>query len=797
LSALLLYLVVVCAILWAWDRWVQPLTRAAALALLLLPLCFTGRALLTGRIYAPIDLPFMSEPLLAFRSDFGLGAVAHNGTLTDLYQQQIPWRAAVRWAWSHGEWPLLNPFMLCGDILAAAAQTAPYDPFNLLSLVIPLSASLTFAAAITFFLAGFGAFAFARALGCREVAALIAAAGWMYCGVMTFFVGWPIARAWALLPLILFGVRMVVRETTVKSAVVLTIAFVLEIFAGHPETLLHVAALGAVYGVFELVAMRARPVRAIAIALLSGAIAFGLTAIFLLPFLQAAPQTVEHETRTGIYAHTRYPAMPEVTKRRLGNMFLPFYGGQPWHDDAISAEWDPETARAGSVIVALALVALVVAPRRRETWFFFALAVVCAWAGAEALPVSRILHALPLFDIALNHRFVYGAAFFLSILAAIGADGAAGFSPPNGGLKGAAPLVVIAVAVALGIAAAIVSPGQLKLGLPANLIRVNVLAELVPLLAIFVLLVWARTPTGPRILAILGLLLVQRVIEDGGIYPSLPQRVFYPEIPTIRAVPKESAEPFRIAGAHYALIPDTAALYGMEDVRGYEAMTNARLAATYPAWCVGQPVSFNAIGDLAKPFLSFLNIRYVVAPPDTLPSHPWKLVAQDKGGKLFENVEVLPRAFVPPRIRYEPSSTPILAGMYKATDFAGMAWIEAREYPPHEIANGPGRVTTRRAKLGLEMDAAMDGDGWIVISQTAWKGWRAYIDGRRVETKYANHAFLGLFVPAGRHRIRLIYLPDSFTRGRAISFGTLALLAVIAMSRSAIRARARARRPSA
>src|SRR5947207_15695865 len=114
--------------------------------------------------------------------------------------------------------------------------------------------------------------------------------------------------------------------------------------------------------------------------------------------------------------------MPEVTKRRLGNMFLPFYGGQPWHDDAISSAWDPETARAGSVILALALAALVLAPRRRELWFFFALAVVCAWAGAEALPVSRILHALPLFNIALNHRFVYAAAFFLAMLAAIGID---------------------------------------------------------------------------------------------------------------------------------------------------------------------------------------------------------------------------------------------------------------------------------------------------------------------------------------------------------------------------------------
>jgi hypothetical protein len=207
-------------------------------------------------------------------------------------------------------------------------------------------------------------------------------------------------------------------------------------------------------------------------------------------------------------------------------------------------------------------------------------------------------------------------------------------------------------------------------------------------------------------------------------------------------------------------------------------------------------VSFNAIGVLDKPFLSFLNIRYLFAPPDTLPPHPWKLVLQDKGGKLYENTEVLPRAFVPPRIRYEPSSTPILEQMFKAASFADMAWIEAPEYPPHQISNGPGQVTTRRARLGFDLDAAMDGDGWIVVSQTAWKGWRAYVDGKRVEMKYANHAFLGLFVPKGRHHIRLIYLPDSFTRGRAISLATLALLVVIPLTRRAMRGRARRSRPA-
>ena len=236
------------------------MSRTAAILLVLLPLCFTGRALLLGRVYAPIDLPFMSEPLDAYAAEFGVPKV-HNGTLSDLYCQIIPWRSAVRSAFAHGEWPLLNPYMLCGDILAAAAQPAPYDPFNLIAMVIPLASSLTFAAAMTFFLAGFGAFVFLRALESGELAALVAAAGWMFSGNVAFFVGWPLARSWVWLPLIFFAVRLVVREATIRGGVILMIALTLLILSGHPESLLHVTAVGAAYGLFEIATTRAPSAR--------------------------------------------------------------------------------------------------------------------------------------------------------------------------------------------------------------------------------------------------------------------------------------------------------------------------------------------------------------------------------------------------------------------------------------------------------------------------------------------------------------------------------------------------------
>ena len=778
MAALLLYLATTAALIAAWRRFARPVSRTAAIVLVLLPLCFTGRALLTGRVYAPADLPFMSEPLNAYAAELGV-LKAHNGTLSDLYCQIIPWRSAVRTAILQGEWPLLNPFMLCGDILAAAAQPAPYDPFNLIGMLIPLAPSLTFAAAMTFFLAGFGAFVFLRSLGCGELAALVAAAGWMFSGNMAFFVGWPMARAWAWLPLIFFAVRLVVREASVRGGVILTIALTLLILSGHPESLLHVTAIGAVYGLFEIVTTRKRAGRAILIAAASGVVALLLTAIFLLPFLEASQQTVEIHYRL---ENKRMPLvfMPMRITRRAANTLFPFWGGQPWRG-SVTPEWDPQTSRVGSIVLALAVAALLVAWRRKETWFFFALALVCLCAGFEAPPVSNLLHRLPLFDMALNERLAFGASCALSILAALAVDAIA-----DGSRRRRTAVILAVITIALALATFSVWPHELNAGVESVVLATNALAELVPI-AILAIFLTVRTPLRVVLPLALILILGQRMVEDGSIYPSLPLRVFYPKIPIIRAIPKNGDEPFRVAGAHFVLIPDSAAIYQLEDPRGYEAMTFARLFDTYLLWSIPQPISFNAIGDLQPPFLSFLNIKYAIVPNSVTVSGGWREVMKDRSAKLFENTRVLPRAFVPRRIRYERSGEPVMMGMARAKDFSDLAWIEAPEMMPHEVPNGPGTLTLRKDGSGLSIEAVMDADGWVVASQSAWKGWRAYTDGRRTPVRFANHAFLGVFVPKGRHHIRLQYLPESFTRGRNISFTTLAALLIAAIFPSARR----------
>jgi hypothetical protein len=809
----LLYILAALLLLWISHRVLAPISRVAAIVLFLLPLCVTGKALLTGGVFGPVDLPYFTEPLRDMRIPLGV-AQPHNGMLSDLYAQMIPWRKAVQFALAHHQWPIWNPFILSGTQLAAAAQPAAYSPFTLIACLLPVAQSITLSAALTFFLAGLGAFLFARELGCRESVALSAAAGWMYAGPMAFFVLWSLGSSWTLFPLVLFATRRVVHAPGVRSAAVLMTVLTLLLLAGHPETAFHIVFCGALYACVEMLALRRNIVRPIVWAVAAGAIALLLCAIYLLPMFEAAPQTMEHQFRTGGYLDIPRGVAVGESGARILTDFFPHLHGRFWNRK--DPHWVPlETSAAGSIILALAAYAIA-RVRRREVAFFAALAVFGILARAAWSPLAALLQKLPLFDITLNERFSFAAALSLVVLAALG-------------LEHALRTHDRALAAALAIATILFTAGAFVID------RLNVMAHSLPewgvytlfgelaCLGVATIVVLAvsgsrglgvskidryqvdrlpdesdaatlqhsnsttdnpsthhRETARPRDLAtailILLLITTQRWLAGHDIYPTLPAYAAYPPIPILRAVPRSDASPFRIVGRAHALVPGTSALYELEDVRGYEALTLSRYVATYDAWCKHQPVWFNRVDDLTKPFLSMLNVRYAIASDTLPPPDGWRRVAVQRGAELLENTRVFPRAFAPERVVFGASFDGMLDGMKAASDFHQRAWIEA-PLPAQERENLGGTVASvRRDGADLIVEAATPAGGWVVITEPAWDGWRVYIDDRRVRHFYANAAFIGVFVPPGGHTIRLTYLPDSFVKGRAISFSTLGLL---------------------
>jgi hypothetical protein len=779
-TSLAVYAATAAALLRAAHRTVLPIPLGPALLLAAAPLLFTGKATLTAGVYAPLDIAYHHEPFRSRRETAGMATV-RTPLLSDVVYSMIPWQKAVREAIKNGRAPLWNRFVLAGEPLLAVQQPAALHPFTWIGFLLPLPQAWTFQMSARLLLALLSAYLFFRDLGCRQAPALLGAFGWGFSDFVTFWLGYPVSEAIAPFPLLLLGLSRLVRDADRRAAALTTAALVLIVLAGHPETLLFSVAGAGVYFLFLLglagAGHRARP---LGLSILSGTLALGLTAVVLLPLAEVLPSTWEHVLRSGWYAHVEKAVGPAESLRRAEVEILPFARGQSGHGRLVDGFGVP-AGYAGAILFPLAAAGLFGSDRRRFAFLAIGLLGLALWARLAL--VTDAVAALPLLDIAVLDYFVFLAAFSVCALAALGADRL---------LDGTGRLAFL-----VGAAASLATIGGLfvrlrpeirALGMPEAYLDRRFLLEAVPLAAGIVLVLAARRDARSchrAVVALCGLLVVGRLLEAGDVYPTCPARAFAPRLPVLDPVPR--GVPERIVGVGEVLIPNASALYELEDVRGYESMTLRSLVATFPLWCAAQGAWFNRVDDLGRPFLSFLNVRYALAPVEYAPPPGWKRLARDGGTQLLENERALPRAFVPGSIRWEGDFARRVELLAQIPDFAarGIVSLPAGAPPVPWSGNGPARVRIERYRpqsMSLLVDAA--GETVVGTSVPAWPGWKARLDGASIEPLTYNHAFLGFRVPPGRHRLALAYRPDGAVAGAAVSFAALAVsIAALAASR--------------
>jgi len=757
----LLYAVIACATI-VCMRFVTPLSRRAMIVLALLPLCLTGRALLTGRIYAPIDIAYTNEPLASLAEESGVTRVL-NPAASDVFAQFLPWHAAMRDSVRHGQWPLWNRFDAVGHPLLGAAQVAPLHPVTLLGLLLPPPDEPTFAASMLFLLAALSMFMFLRELTLGELAASFGAAAWMLSTYLVSFAGTSHGLSLSILPFVLLGARRAARRANVRSLIILTIALLLLVLSGHPETTLHVVALGVAFFFFEWIP---RPRRnAIAVGLGAGIITLCVAAIYLLPIIDTLGQTREVRERN---ANLNSGSGSTELAHRLRVNILPFLEGQ--HGEpathAYTHGWF-STAYSGSLLFAPALYALLFV-RDRRRWFFGALLLFALAAGVKMPGLADLLERLPGFSIALNERMLSFAAFAIAALAAIGVDE---FIKER---RRTLAMLFAGTAVMLAIAFVAAQPAIHDAGLSRSFIRLHAMRMFVPLFFGAAIALGVRSRRHAAI-ALLGLLLIQRSGETSRLQPTLPRSAWYPPIAELDSIARGD-DVFRVVATGAMLPPNIAAHYGLEDVRGYEAMTHERVGETVPLWSASQPVWSNRVDDLGAPMLSMLNVRYALAPAHSATPAGWLHRASGRGFELLENERVLPRAFVPRVIHFAPHAR-VLAAMSACRDFGAEGWIES-DGEERTIVNGRGRVDVERNGSQLRVNASMTSAAWVIVSENGWRGWRALDRGNVVPVRIGNDSFLAVHLDAGEHAMVFAYWPHAFVLGRAITLATFTILLI-------------------
>jgi hypothetical protein len=750
---------------WLAHRWVMPIRRRVALALIAAPLLFTGPATFTAELYGGVDILYNAAPFQAHRDALGVGDV-RSPALADVVQQHIPWRAATRRALASGRLPLWNPDTLAGEPLLAVQQAGVLYPGTWIGMLLPLPQAWTFDMSVRLLIALLGAYLLLRDLGCGELPALLGAAGWAFSDFFVFFLGFSIAPPTAPFPLMLLGARRIVREPGWRSGGMLATALFLSLVGGHPETALHTGGASALYFGFELIGCPRRRIgKAVAVGALSSAIAFGLSAVVLLPLAEILPSTAEHAFRTAWYAHSKRSVEPLDSAFRLVPQVVPYVVGVAGHGRVKDGFLVP-SAYAGALVFPFAFVGLFAA--RRDRWFFLALGLLALSVGTKTAAADWITR-LPLFDIAINEYLVVLCTMSLCVLAALGAETLV----RGEGRRVFAAGALASLALVLVLNASYRS-AMYDLRMPPAYQHERQALQLAPLLLGAALPLWLRRNPSLGLGGALVVFTASRVLEVADVNPTIPAKAVYPPVPILSKIPRGS--PDRMAAVGATFIPNASAVYDLEDVRGYSALSLARFRETYPVWCVLRGGWFNFVDDPATPFLEFLGVRWVLLPSDAPVPPGWSFLAESDGLRLVENPRALSRAFAPRFYRAEPNPAKRLHLLGEIRDFREHGLIEGGDDGPW-IENGRAAIAIegyRPESLALKIDA--DRDTVVGTSITAWPGWSIEVDGAPTPTVPFNHAFVGFRVGPGSHRAVLRYFPKGVRDGLLVSGATLAAL---------------------
>jgi hypothetical protein len=257
---------------------------------------------------------------------------------------------------------------------------------------------------------------------------------------------------------------------------------------------------------------------------------------------------------------------------------------------------------------------------------------------------------------------------------------------------------------------------------------------------------------------------------------------------------RDDGQPFRVYSPSYSLPRHIAIQAGLESADGVDpifldsydrffelasGIQRQRYGVTVPA--MEGPGPIELVNQDAQPdanLLGLLNVRYVAA-EFPMQAHALQPIGRFGQTYLYENQAYLPRAFVVGSVTPVGDLDQALARI-QTIDLSEQALVEGG---PH-LSNGAleAQVTWRqRSPNRLSLQVTLDKDGFLVLSQVFYPGWKLLLDGKLDRIWTADGVLSGVYLPAGEHDLIFTYHPPTLWPGLFVTgLGILICLVLIA-----------------
>jgi len=663
----------------------------------------------------------------------------------DLFLYFYPQAQVVHESLCTGIIPLWNPYVLCGQPLVGNPQSSVFYPTTALLTVLPVWLYFTVNLFLHVTLAGLGAYLYLRRRCGDRLSALLGAMTFCGSGFLIARLQFPpMAQSAIYLPWLLLLIDRLVDRPRVQDSALLALAVALALLAAHTQTAYLGFACGAAYAMARLYQIRRHAARAWrAFGGMTAGLLLGIlgASVQLLPTLQLLPLSPrEHLTWSEV---NRFVFLPE----HLINFIAPTFYGHPARGDYWGAGnmWEP-CVYLGIAPLLLAGYAVFRAARRPAVRFFALLGLVSLWlamgryGGLYWLAYSVVPGLASFHDPA---RFTFLTTFALAALSALGLR-----ALKDRGVSDAArgTLIVIS-ALDLWWFSAHFNPT-----IPPSAL--------------------ASRPAALAAMPKAGEGRVLHVLE----YEVWRRYVNYSD--------------YGSESSHYTreladtLIPNIGMRFGVEQGGGYEPV---------PVRAVVEVV--NAVREAVyrqSPNLSGLlglfNARVLVLPQGYRYPHPGLKAVTTRGATVLAVRVPLPRAWLVRRTLRVDGEERSLAAVC-APDFdprrmavvSGSRGLEYGSKGVWEYGSGgamePYSITSSRhhSTFAAVVEAG-DAPAFLVWSAAWYPGWRATVDDRPALVERANHAFIGVAVPPGKHRVAFAYQPFVFRLGLYLTLAAAAII---------------------
>lgn len=194
--------------------------------------------------------------------------------------------------------------------------------------------------------------------------------------------------------------------------------------------------------------------------------------------------------------------------------------------------------------------------------------------------------------------------------------------------------------------------------------------------------------------------------------------------------------------------------------------------------------------DPSFDWAGWANLRFEAAD-----GRPQFELVYDAEAQVFENRAAFPRAFLVGAVEAVPDVHSAVERMSRGDlNPARVAVVESVSTTEVEgLGFGGGQVVVRnRGPLSVSLDVEAQSRSLLVVTDSYYPGWHAWVNGIETPIYPTNVAFRGVFVPAGRHLVEFSYRPISFALGVAAAVPVLVALVLTATGWPRLRIRHRA-----